>query len=176
MAPVRASEHLSNTLKKFGFSADACIIDLGCGTGLVGDELYKLGYRNIDGLDVSAESLEIAKTKAIYRRLTSGLMASESSKSLGIDASLYDAAICVGVFTVGHVKSKGLDDLVHVVRPGGLACFTIRDCVASDPQYGYNEKINELCTEKKWKFVSKVHEMYHDVNKFRSWLYIYQIL
>ena len=176
VAPARGAEHLAQKLKEFGFPNDACILDLGSGTGLVGERLHKLGYTNIDGVDISPESLEVAREKAVYRRLTCGYMASNNSEDLGIDAKQYDAAICIGVFTVGHVKSKGFDDLVHVVKPGGLACFTIRDCVASDPQYGYDEKMNKLCMEKKWRLVSKVHEMYHDVNQFRSWLYTYQIL
>jgi len=36
------------------------IIDVGCGTGLVGLELKKLGYTNFDGIDISKEMIDIA--------------------------------------------------------------------------------------------------------------------
>ena len=143
---------------------------------MVGEGLFKHGYKNVDGLDVSPEMLEVAREKAVYRNLFIGYMATEGCHKLGIEANSYDAAISIGVFTIGHVKGKGFDDLVHAVKPGGLVCFTIRDCIADDPLYGYDEKMEELTKAKKWKLVFKVHEIYHDVNKFRSWLYIYQIL
>ena len=36
------------------------IIDVGCGTGLVGLELQKLGYTNFDGIDISKDMIDIA--------------------------------------------------------------------------------------------------------------------
>ena len=175
-APRFASEKLSELLDTQGHSKKAHIVDLGCGTGLVGQELHKLGYKNIDGVDISPELLKVAENKGVYGMLSVGFMASEGCKNLGIDANQYDAAICIGVFTIGHVKGKGFDDLVHVVKPGGLACFTIRECIANDPEYGYNEKMDELVKLKKWKLASKSHIVYQEVNNYKSWLYIYEIL
>ena len=43
------------------------IIDIGCGTGLVGEELKSSGFLNIWGLDVSSKMIAIAKKKQIYR-------------------------------------------------------------------------------------------------------------
>ena len=112
----------------------------------------------------------------MYRDLHCGFMASDGCKDLKVEANKYDAAISIGVFTIGHVKGKGFDDLVHVVKPGGLACFTIRECVANDPQYEYTEKMNKLCELKKWRLVSKNNIVYHEVNNYKSWLYLYEIL
>ena len=47
---------------------EACIVDLGCGTGLVG-EAIKTTKNNIIGVDLSAKMLEIAKEKNIYDKL-----------------------------------------------------------------------------------------------------------
>ena len=176
VAPKLAAEQLSDKLHERGLSKNAHIIDLGCGTGLVGEHLHKLGYKNVDGVDISPESIRIAKEKQVYREFFCGYMASDECKDLGIEANQYDAAICIGVFTIGHVKSKGFDDLIHVVKPGGLVCFTIRECIANDPAYGYNEKLDALCQQKKWKLVSKSNIVYHQVNNFKSWLYFYEIL
>ncbi|XP_028396618.1 methyltransferase-like protein 27 [Dendronephthya gigantea] len=176
VAPRLAAEKLSENLKKKGHSNNVNIIDVGCGTGLVCEELHKLGYKNIDGVDFSPELLKLAEGKGVYRMLKRGFMASDGCKNLGIEANQYDAAICIGVFTVGHVKGKGFDDLVHVVKPGGLACFTIRKCIADDPEYGYDEKMDELIKLKKWSLVSKCQIVYHEVNNYKCWLYIYEIL
>lgn len=176
MAPKFGAEYLSQKLNELGFAKDAPIIDLGCGTGLVGQNLCKLGHKNVDGVDISPVQIEIATKKNVYRSVTCGFMASKGCKDLGIGPNQYDAAISIGVFTIGHVKGKGFDDLVHVVKPGGLVCFTIRQCVANDPQYGYEDKMKELCEQKKWRFVSKSNIVYHEVNNFTSWIYIYEIL
>ena len=177
VAPKLAAEELCKILDERGVSkVTAEIIDLGCGTGLVAEHLKKLGCEAVDGLDISPELLKIAEEKKLYRRLFHGYMASENCEDLGLDANQYDAAICVGVFTIGHVKGKGFDDLVHVVKPGGIVCFTIRDCVSNDPQYEYGEKMEALCKKKKWKLVSKHHIVYHQINHFKSWLYFYEIL
>ena len=176
VAPKYAAEQLSEKLDEQGLSKNARIIDLGCGTGLVGEHFHKLGYTNVDGLDISLELIKIAEKKQVYKTLQCGYMASDKCKDLGMEPNQYDAAICIGVFTIGHVKSKGFDDLIYVVKPGGLVCFTIRECIANDPSYGYFEKMNELCELKKWRLVSKANIVYHQVNNFKSWLYIYEIL
>jgi predicted TPR repeat methyltransferase len=170
-----AAEKLSKTLEESGYGKDATILDLGCGTGVVGEELYKSGYRAIDGLDVCPEILEIAKAKGVYRKLSHGAMGSDGCKDLGISPNQYDASICIGVFVVGHVKGKGFNDLLYVLKPGGLACFTIRDCIANDPCYGYQEKMKELSDERKWKLVVKSYEKYNNDDPM-AWLYIYQKL
>ena len=102
-------------------------------------------------------------------------MSSDQCKDLGVSANQYDAAICVGVFTLGHVKAKGLDDLVHVVKPGGLASFGVNGSVADNSEYGFHEKMDQLSKEGKWKIVSE----HHEPNYFKySWarFYVYQIL
>ncbi|CAB3988748.1 Hypothetical predicted protein [Paramuricea clavata] len=118
--PALAVEQLTQKLKEFGYTNDARIdriLNLGCGTGLVGEELVKRGYKNIDGVDLTPELLEVAKAKGIYGLLQQGSMGSPECKDLGIGAKQYDAGK-VGVLTLTHVESEGFNDLVHVVKPG----------------------------------------------------------
>jgi predicted TPR repeat methyltransferase len=48
---------------------EAVLIDLGCGTGLAGEALSSLGFRNIDGVDFSTEMLAVAQTRNCYSKL-----------------------------------------------------------------------------------------------------------
>ena len=41
------------------------IIDVGCGTGLVGLELKNLGFSNFDGIDISQEMIDIAQGRGV---------------------------------------------------------------------------------------------------------------
>jgi hypothetical protein len=71
------------------------------------------------------------------------------------------------------VKSEGLDDLVHVVKPGGLVCFSIRDLSLNAPQSGYREKMDQFCEVGKWKSVAKHHEAAYLAGD-GAWFFVYQ--
>ncbi len=100
---------------------NARIMDAGCGTGLVGVALASLGYVNIDGVDLSPEMLAIAAKTNAYQALSSA----DFQDTNDIPDNSYDAAICVGV--LGPVVGGELiEDLVRVVKSGGLVHFAIR--------------------------------------------------
>jgi predicted TPR repeat methyltransferase len=48
--------------------------DLACGTGRIGVWLKQQGVRYIDGVDMTAEMIEIAQTKGVYHQLLLGNM------------------------------------------------------------------------------------------------------
>jgi len=43
------------------------VLDLGCGTGLVGQALWDRGFRKIWGVDISPEMIELASFKDVYQ-------------------------------------------------------------------------------------------------------------
>ncbi len=49
-------------------SLEGCIVDLGCGTGLVGEAL-KNNRNKLIGVDISKKMLDIAKNKGVYEKL-----------------------------------------------------------------------------------------------------------
>jgi len=122
------------------------IIDVGCGTGLVGVELERGGFSNFDGIDISQEMIDIAKLRG-YSKLFIGSL----NVSLPCKNNEYDAALCVGVFTHGHVGSNCLDELVRIVKPGGIICFTVNEGVYDS--YGFDSKIKNLESTNIWKIL-----------------------
>ena len=110
------------------------IVDIGCGTGLVGKFLQNKGYLYYDGLDISEEMLEIAKSRG-YRHLSVGSLLNK----LPYENNAYDAVFCVGVFTHGHVNSNGLDELIRITKKDGFIIFTINEGVYED--YQFDKKI-----------------------------------
>jgi SAM-dependent methyltransferase len=98
---------------------DARIIDLGCGTGLVGAALAGLGYTAIDGLDLSPEMLAEARRKSVYRNLIEANLLAP----LDIPDNTYAAAISAGTFTTGHVNATALPEIHRILTPDApLAC------------------------------------------------------
>lgn len=143
VAHVATAEALNKVLD----SKDAYILDAGCGTGLVGEELVKLGYSTMDALDYSQEMLDEAEQKNIYKRH----MQVDLSKPLDIEDNFYDAIVCTGTFTYGHVKAHAFDELVRITKPGGIICFTIREGAYED--YGYRQRMIELEQENSWELL-----------------------
>ena len=122
------------------------IIDVGCGTGLVGLELQKLGYTNFDGIDISKDMIDIAIDRG-YKALFLGNL----NDSLPIESDSYDAALCVGVFTHGHVGPGRLKELSRIVKSDGLVCFTINEDVYES--YGFDKAMQKLEVENVWKLL-----------------------
>ena len=95
------------------------VLDVGCGTGAVGEVLAKLGVEPIDGVDISPEMLEQAVTKRIgdqpvYRRLVTGDLL--AGTDLADDA--YAGVVSAGTFTHGHVGPAALGEVLRVGAPG----------------------------------------------------------
>jgi len=130
--------------EKYVENKTAKIIDVGCGTGLVGSELAKKGYNNYDGIDISQDMLDIAKTRG-YSNLFLGSLNDKQP----FNDNAYAGALCVGVFTHGHVGPGRLVELARIVRPGGILCFTVNEGVYSD--YGFDRKIQELEANNVWQ-------------------------
>ena len=54
-----APQNTVSVLSKYALNKNARILDAGCGSGLVGIELKKKGYKNIDGVDLSQNMLNL---------------------------------------------------------------------------------------------------------------------
>lgn len=122
VAPQRAAELLRDLLPD---KPRAEVLDAGCGTGLVGQSLSGFGFEVVDGIDLSTAMLDRARDKGAYRNLDKADM----TRRLSIADDSYDAVICVGTFTEGHVGPKAIDELVRVARPGAPLVLTITDAV-----------------------------------------------
>ncbi|RAR11783.1 S-adenosyl-L-methionine-dependent methyltransferase [Stemphylium lycopersici] len=97
------------------------ILDLGCGTGLVGVELSKIGATDILGLDVSEGMLAVAKNTAVYDDLQNA----DVTQKLAFDEGKFDAVTCCGMFTHGHLEPEVLEEFVRVVKTGGVFVATV---------------------------------------------------
>ena len=103
----------SETFNKYQKSKNIEIFDAGCGTGLVGVELQKYGYKNFFGADLSKKLLDLVP-KNLYQKLDQV----DLNKNINEKDDCYDAVLCVGTFTFGHVKPPALDEfilsLIHI--------------------------------------------------------------
>ncbi len=104
-------------------SNNASVLDLGCGTGLVGRALHESGIRSVDGVDVSEASLNAALSTGFYRRT---IRHDFNSGPLPVEAQSYDGAISVGVLSYALDPITVVRDLCRAVVPRGAIVFTHR--------------------------------------------------
>ena len=164
-----APKETVSVLKKYALSNNYKILDAGCGTGLVGIELKKCGYSNIDGVDFSQDMLDLIP-KNIYKKIEKV----DLNKPLKFNSNIYDVVTCVGTFTYGHVKPHSLEELIRITKNKGLICFTINEGVYK--KYGFDSKIKELTNNKSW-IVKEFFKSDYIVNKdVNAWLCLTEII
>ncbi len=96
------------------------VLDVACGTGLAGEYLAGLGYRHLDGADLSEEMLARAAARGVYRNLWQ-----QDITRPGPLEQAYDALICVGLFAFATPEIGHLHRVVEFVAPGGNCIVTV---------------------------------------------------
>jgi ubiquinone/menaquinone biosynthesis C-methylase UbiE len=112
---------ISSFFNKHSRNTDTPILDVGAGTGLVGELLYKTGNKKIIGIDISSEMLEQAKLKGCY----SSLIEADITKKIPLKNNSIGAVVSAGTFTHGHVGADALDELLRITKPGGLFVLSV---------------------------------------------------
>ncbi|MGU3538940.1 class I SAM-dependent DNA methyltransferase [Methylobacterium sp. A54F] len=110
----------------------ARVLDLGCGTGLMGQALAgRAGW--IAGVDLSPAMLALAARKGIYDRLQAGelgdFLAAEPAASA-------DLVVAADVFIYLGDLVPALAGIARALRPGGLAVFSTQWHPASGVRLG----------------------------------------
>ena len=159
----------SDLLLNYLRNTESTVLDAGCGTGLVGEILYKNNFRNIDGVDFSQEMLNIAHQKNIYQ----SLKLVDLTKKLVYENNSFDAVICAGTFTCGHVGPEALREMVRITKQGGYICFTVRkqEWEASP----YLQIMNDLEKNESWSKLELLTKKYNVKEGVSCQLCLYQV-
>lgn len=117
---------------------DGAVLDVGCGTGLVGASLREGGIETVDGIDISTEMLAEAAKKMtedgapVYRNL----IAADLTKTIDMPDNQYAALISAGTFTHGHLGPESLNELWRVAAPGAVCAIGVRSTHYEDLGFG----------------------------------------
>ncbi|MEM8653914.1 MAG: methyltransferase domain-containing protein [Pseudomonadota bacterium] len=121
--PGRCAE----ALKAHVTDLTAPILDFGCGTGLSGLALKLAGFQVIDGVDLSAEMLEGARAKGVYRHLD----LIEAGGTL--PRNDYTAMAAIGVIGAGAAPISVLHTLMRALPTAGKLVFSFNDHALEEP-------------------------------------------
>ena len=105
------------------------VLDLGCGTGLIGVVLSDCSFAELTGVDLSAKMLGEADGKAIYTRLVH----QEIGAFLAQDDGDWDTIIASDVLCYFGSIADILAAVRSRLRPGGLLIFSVEEVNAAHP-------------------------------------------
>ena len=158
-----------SVLIKYHKDKEAKIFDAGCGTGLVGIELQKHGYKKFFGADLSSKLLKLVP-KNLYKELEQ----IDLNKKLEKENDIFDVVMCVGTFTFGHVMPPALNEFIRITKRKGLICFTINEGIHE--KYGFDKMISKLELEKKWKKIEFFKSDYIASKNVNAWLGLFEVI
>ena len=126
-APIEAAKLLRKVTPR-----SIKILDAGCGTGLTGIALKECGYSDIFGIDISNESIHLAKKTSVY----SGLQQLDLQRQpFPFNLNEFGAVICIGVLTYISDPVSLFKEFCRIVHPGGYIVFTHREDLVDSSNY-----------------------------------------
>lgn len=108
----------------------ASVLDVGCGAGRTTFGLYKLGYTNIRGVDVSKRLIKMAKSNAkdLKTPINFDVM---DAMALKFQSNSFDAVLFSynGLMTIPKKENRqmAVNEISRVLKPGGMFIFTTHD-------------------------------------------------
>lgn len=127
----------------------APVLDVGCGTGLLAAYLAEQGFEAVDGLDYSAEMLDVAEQKGRIRQR----FLRDLNQPLAMETGTYAALVSTGTFTHGHVDGACLPALMALLRDGGLLICTVHQDVWETG--GFGAMLNSLVAQDECDILSR---------------------
>jgi ubiquinone/menaquinone biosynthesis C-methylase UbiE len=100
---------------------DMHILDVGCGTGALTQVAFENGARGIICGDISATMLKMAMCKDLARN-ANHIFCQLDAEALPYKDSALDAVISGMTFGVLPNQLQAIDEMIRVVKPGGLVC------------------------------------------------------
>jgi len=104
------------------------ILDLGCGTGLVGAALAGTGHR-LSGVDLSQKMVAQARARNVYETLQVGEIHAFLREC---DPARFDAVCAADVFIYIGALDELFASVARVLRPEGLFAFSTEECAGTD--------------------------------------------
>lgn len=129
------------------------ILDMGCGTGLVGKYLYDFGFKGITGVDASKGMLDEASRKeGVYGDLIELFLGKPETYPENLRGK-YDFITASGILADNHLDCSVFEEMLLSLKKGGIAIFATRTEYLE--KYAYGPYMKKLEDEGKWKFVKE---------------------
>ncbi len=159
--PRRCAEALA----KYTDDKSLKILDFGCGTGLSGLALRMAGFEKIDGVDLSAEMLKIAKSKSIYTDLTQ-----IDGETLPFSPGTYSAIAGIGLIGPGAAPVSVIDTLFNALGSKGKLVVSLNDVAINE--HIYEARLNEYLDDGSARLLLREYGDHLPGHDLKSYVYV----
>ena len=159
--PKRCAKALRKHLK----NTNSYILDIGCGTGLSGQEILNIGFNNVDGSDFSEKMLYEAKKKNIYKKLFNLDL---NRKYYRVNFR-YEAIVAAGIISPHHANPSCLEKCLNILCDSGLLIFSLNDHAIEDKSF--MDKIFTII-DKNFEILEKTYGDHLPGIELKSYIYV----
>lgn len=146
------------------------VLDYGCGTGLSGMALRKVGFSNLHGIDVSKEMVTIANDKKAYQTLR----VFDPDAEPPLKTGEFEIITAIGVIGIGAAPLTIFDTIISLLVPGGLFAFSLNDHTLADP--AFEAKVSDSVDTGEAKLILREYGDHLPGAGLKSNVYILKIL
>ncbi len=151
-SPTTVCGLLGDVLARTGREAgELRVFDLGAGSGLVAEELQKLGASHLVGVDILEEARDAAERDrpGLYDAyLVADLCDPDAETDRVLTAGKLNCLTSVAALGFGDIPPLAFANAFNYVEPGGLVVFTLRDrFLNEDDQSGFQKLIGRMLRE-----------------------------
>ena len=164
--PSRAAKALASHVKDLRTP----VLDYGCGTGLSGMALRKVGFSNLHGIDVSKEMVTIANDKKAYQTLR----VFDPDAEPPLKTGEFEIITAIGVIGIGAAPLTIFDTIISLLVPGGLFAFSFNDHTLADP--AFEAKVSDSVDTGEAKLILREYGDHLPGAGLKSNVYILKIL
>lgn len=158
-------QRCAKALRKYLKNTNSYILDIGCGTGLSGQEISKVGFNNVDGSDFSEKMLHEAKKKNIYKNLFNLDL---NRKYYRVNFR-YEAIVAAGIISPHHANPSCLEKCLNILLDSGLLIFSLNDHAVEDKSF--MDKIFRII-DKNYEILEKNYGEHLPGIQLKSYIYV----
>lgn len=126
----------------------ARVLDIGSGTGVIGQALQQAGFNDLHALDVSTNFLDAVRERGFYCEHHNFFLGRGVDKFPNELKGTYDVVTASGVWMPGHMPNKALEDVHVALKDGGLLVTAMRNTMWQyNVEEGYKEKFEQMINE-----------------------------
>jgi SAM-dependent methyltransferase len=132
-------------------ASDLRVLDLGAGSGMMADELDRLGVDHIVGLDILEEARQAADRDrpGLYDSyIVADLCDPDAATDRALRAGNLNCLTSVAALGFGDIPPSAFANAYDYIAPGGLVAFTLRDRFLEDADTsGYRRLVDRMLRE-----------------------------
>lgn len=130
-------------------------LDIGSGTGIIGQTMQNSGFTNLHALDVSDNFLEAVRERGFYQEHHSFFMGKGVDEFPDNLKNHFDVVTASGVWMPGHMPKEALDDVHAALKVGGVLVTAMRLSMwTQGNKEEYREKIDGLVSQGKFEVMT----------------------